>query len=242
MFAGPNGSGKSTLKSVLPPELLGVYLNADDIERAIREQGFLDISAFGITGTANEVLSFFRTSELLISANLGRVVSRLDFIEGRLLFSRVAVDSYFASAACDFLRRKLLEKKVAFTFETVMSHPSKVSVLAEAQRLGYRTYLYFIATDDPQINISRVENRVQQGGHSVPKNKIEERYYRSLDLLWDAIAYTNRAYIFDNSSDGEKKTWLAEVTDGKALEIKTERIPAWFKRAVLEKVPGYRSQ
>ena len=27
---GPNGSGKSTIKSVVPPELLGVYRNPDD--------------------------------------------------------------------------------------------------------------------------------------------------------------------------------------------------------------------
>lgn len=32
MFAGPNGSGKSVLKSYLPKELLGVYLNPDEIE------------------------------------------------------------------------------------------------------------------------------------------------------------------------------------------------------------------
>ncbi len=36
MFAGPNGSGKSTIKDMLPPERLGVYVNADDIEKAIR--------------------------------------------------------------------------------------------------------------------------------------------------------------------------------------------------------------
>jgi predicted ABC-type ATPase len=35
MFSGPNGSGKSTLKTVLPPELLGVYLNPDEIEAQI---------------------------------------------------------------------------------------------------------------------------------------------------------------------------------------------------------------
>ena len=34
MFAGPNGSGKSVLKSYLPEPLLGVYLNADEIEAA----------------------------------------------------------------------------------------------------------------------------------------------------------------------------------------------------------------
>ena len=44
MFAGPNGSGKSTLKSVLPRELLGVYLNPDEIESQIRQQGFLPLA------------------------------------------------------------------------------------------------------------------------------------------------------------------------------------------------------
>jgi ABC-type branched-subunit amino acid transport system ATPase component len=41
MFAGPNGSGKSTIKAVIRPELLGVYINPDAIEKDIRERGFL---------------------------------------------------------------------------------------------------------------------------------------------------------------------------------------------------------
>ena len=34
MFAGPNGSGKSTVKDLsnLPPKLLGVYVNPDELE------------------------------------------------------------------------------------------------------------------------------------------------------------------------------------------------------------------
>jgi len=52
----------------------------------------------------------------------------------------------------------------------------------------------------------------------------------------DAIRHTNRAYIFDNSSDRKDHTWLAEITDGKALEIKADQIPSWFKRAVLDKI------
>lgn len=39
MFAGPNGSGKSTLKSYLPGNLLGVYLNPDEIEQEVRTRG-----------------------------------------------------------------------------------------------------------------------------------------------------------------------------------------------------------
>ena len=33
MFAGPNGSGKSTFKSVIGSELLGIYINPDEIEK-----------------------------------------------------------------------------------------------------------------------------------------------------------------------------------------------------------------
>ena len=71
MFAGPNGSGKSTLKSYLPPPLLGVYLNPDDIEQEISNLGFLDFSSYGVTTTASEVMSFFSGSSFLASARDG---------------------------------------------------------------------------------------------------------------------------------------------------------------------------
>ena len=117
-----------------------------------------------------------------------------------------------------------------------MSHSSKIKLLERGRILGFRTYLYFIATDDPLININRVKLRVAQGGHSVPKDKIVSRYYRSLDLLMDAIRQTDRTYIFDNSSDGSEHTWIAEITHGSILEMKTGSEPAWFRRSVLDKI------
>jgi hypothetical protein len=54
----------------------------------------------------------------------------------------------------------------------------------------------------------------------------------------DAVRHTNRAYVFDNSGDSKDgtQTWLAEITDGRKLELKTDRIPVWFKRSVLDKI------
>ena len=46
MFAGPNGSGKSTFKTIIRQELLGVYINPDEIEKEIREFSFLDLDAY----------------------------------------------------------------------------------------------------------------------------------------------------------------------------------------------------
>lgn len=238
MFAGPNGSGKSVLKSYLPEPLLGVYLNPDEIEAAARKCGHVDMCSFGIETTAAEVLPLFTGSEFLIQNGFEEAAASLSFVDNQLRFPPGVINSYFASVVADFLRHKLLAAQRTFTFETVMSHPGKVALLQKAQEAGYRTYLYYVATDDPAINISRVVNRVKLNGHDVPPELVEKRYYRSLNLLLSAIRFTSRAYIFDNSTDNadHAHTWLAEITDGRRLELKTDQIPAWFKRAVLDKI------
>ena len=83
-----------------------------------------------------------------------------------------------------------------------------------------------------------MKSRVKLGGHAVPEDKIAERYHRSLELLMAAIRHTNRAYVFDNSGNtrDKKHTWLAEITEGRELELKSDQLPAWFKRAVLDKI------
>lgn len=230
MFAGPNGSGKSTLKDILPPQWLGVYVNADDIEKTIRTQTCLNLTEFAVTAQEAEFQSFLENSLLLKNASLQTTARQLRLVDNTILFGNVGVNSYLASVLADFIRHKLLDARISFTFETVMSSPDKVAFLQKAQALGYRTYLYFVATEDPDINVARVHYRVQTGGHPVAEDKIRSRYARSLALLSDAVAYTDRAYIFDNS--GHSRVWIAEATSGVELEAKTSEIPAWFKTAL----------
>ena len=233
MFAGPNGSGKSTLKSVISSNLLGVYINPDELEKEIGEFDFLDLAYYGIHTTCDEILGFFRDAPLLEKADLLDEAAELRFSDDKLSFFAVSVNAYFASVAADFIRRKLLETGVSFTLETVMSFADKVELLRNAQLRGFRTYLYFIATEDPIIKISRVRHRVKMGGHPVPEDKIISRYRRSLDLLREAVRYSHRAYIFDNS--GGEHVWLAEVTEGKLIELKTNAMPHWFKSALWDR-------
>jgi predicted ABC-type ATPase len=236
MFAGPNGSGKSTIKSVLPAGLLGVYLNPDEIQKDIEDRGFLNLRDYGVETTEDEILAFFLNSSLLQKAEMDEEAESLRFTDGKLSFHDVIVNAYFASVAADFLRQKLLERRVSFSFETVMSSPDKVALLEKAQRLGYRTYLYFIATEDPAINVARVKARVNLGGHDVPEDKIVSRYARSLDLLLEAVKHTNRTYLFDNSRQGTEHLWVAEITDARELELKCDPMPLWFQRTVWEKI------
>lgn len=233
MFAGPNGSGKSTIKSVLRKGLLGIYINPDEIEAEIKYHDFLDFRDYEIEPDENEILEFFRSSKLLEKADLLEEAEYLKFSDNKLSFFEVSVNSYFASVAADYIRQKLVQSGKSFSFETVMSSPDKIEFLQNARRRGCRNYLYFVATDSPEINISRVRYRVKTGGHDVPTDKITTRYYRSLDLLWEAVKYTDRAYIFDNS--GSDLIWLAEITNAENLEIKNDTAPSWFIKYVLDK-------
>ena len=116
-----------------------------------------------------------------------------------------------------------------------MSHISKVEFLKDAQEQGFKTYLYYVATVNPEINIARVQYRVSTGGHPVPEQKIRDRYYRSLDLLMQAVEVTDRTYLFDNSSDGEKAAFLAEIEQAEVLKLNENmtEFPLWFVEKVL---------
>lgn len=71
------------------------------------------------------------------------------------------------------------------------------------------------------------------GGHPVPEDKIVSRYKRSLNLLKEAVRFSHRAYIFDNSS--HEHLLLAEITNNDILEMRVGFMPVWFKKALGEK-------
>jgi predicted ABC-type ATPase len=234
MFAGPNGSGKTTVKNQLPSSLFGMYINPDEIEKNLHETGKLDLNPFDISIEPNEIRNWFISSDFLKSLGLAEDARLLRCKEGVLELNGLRVNSYYASVLSDWLRRKLIAALHSFTFETVMSSHDKVTLLRSAKQLGYRTYLYFVATEDPLINVARVNYRVTQGGHDVPQNKIIDRYHRSLGLLREAIRYTDRAFFFDTSSLGvdAEIIYVAEITDGMSVDVKVEAMPNWFRAAV----------
>ncbi|MBD9439878.1 zeta toxin family protein [Pseudomonas sp. PDM04] len=238
IFAGPNGSGKSTFNSKVPAHLLVNYINPDAIELGIRETGKLDFAQFKLQLYADQALPFLRASHFL--ARSAESLAKLDGLiveDGVLVFSSRQVDSYIASVLSDFIRVSLIQERASFTFETVMSDLSKIALLQQARLAGYRVYVYYVATADAEINVARVAYRASIGGHDVPPDKIRSRYGRSLDNLADAILVSNRAYIFDNSRDGDSSfAQIAEITEGENIDIVSDTQPAWFKRYVLDKL------
>lgn len=236
MFAGPNGSGKSTIKekiSAIDPQWLGVYINPDEIQKSVKETGQLDFTEYGLEVNERELFHFLSNSTQLLENDFEDIVRSLSFQRNSLSFDNFTNNAYLISALADFLHEQLIRSEISFSIETVMSHPQKIVLLKESRKSGFRSYLYYVATEDPEINISRVATRVNAGGHDVPREKIISRYYQSLENLLPAIHATNRAFVFDNS--GTKADLIAEISYGKSLEVRNSVIPNWFRKYVLDK-------
>lgn len=239
VLAGPNGSGKSTIQSELKPQWIGVFINADEIERALKEAGGeLSLAKLGITASPQAVLrrleQHIKNSTFAKKLGLHALLGQMTMSPTLTLKVPGPFDSYLASVLADAIRRELLEEGKTFTFETVMSSRDKVDFMQEARNRGYRVYLYFVATDDPEINLDRVRRRVMQGGHPVPADKVRKRYRESIDLMTEACDVAHRAYIFDNS--GSRHKLLAEVNESAgdiSITLHASRINPWFVNTAL---------
>jgi predicted ABC-type ATPase len=234
IFAGPNGSGKTTIIKSLQSEIgFGVYVNADDIESQLRVSQVLLFNTYNLRISQDELHEFFRNSTFSpFKRNEPELWKSLS-VDKNILHTQTTIDSYLAADLAEFIRQKLLTSGISFTYETVMSHKSKLDFLQKAKDNEYRIYLYFIATKDPQINIGRVNARVAQDGHFVPPKTIIDRYYKSLTHLKQAIKTSNRAYIWDNSMD--IITLIAEITDGIDVKIvDLDNVPIWFVKYVVD--------
>lgn len=137
----------------------------------------------------------------LLSQNifLGHYINADDIAQKQRLSGEIG--SRQAQRIADNLRKTYLEAKSDFSFETVMSHASKPEFMETARSNGYHVTLYFVCTDAPVINVSRVNYRVKHGGHDVPVDRIITRYYRTLELLPRAIAASDVTVLFDNTED-----------------------------------------
>ncbi len=100
-----------------------------------------------------------------------------------------------------YKRAKLLDQGKSMIIETVLSRPDKLDFALQAKQQGYRIVSVFVGTMSPDINCARVKQRVSEGGHDVPEDKLRARYARSMNNLPLLASCSDELYIYDNSGD-----------------------------------------
>jgi len=76
-----------------------------------------------------------------------------------------------------------LNQRISFGFETNLCDIETWKSLLEIQKLGYQVEVIYISTGDLEVLNSRIEGRVQLGGHFVLPEVVRERYLAGLNLL-----------------------------------------------------------
>ena len=117
---------------------------------------------------------------------------------------------------------ELLQKGETFAFETTLATKSYKQKIEWAQANGYEVTLLFFWLDSPNIAKERVAQRVAEGGHNIPLETIERRYYNGIANLFAIyIDMVDICYIFDNS-EGERTPIAKKYKGGKEIIYNTD--------------------
>lgn len=127
----------------------------------------------------------------------------------------------------DARRAQLLAGRIAFASETVFSHPSKLALIRQARTAGFTVALHIVALDDPQQLLARVAQRVREGGHAVPPDRILARYPRTMALLAQAAREVDAAYLYDGRDVAEGGPRLVAIRTPNGVMPVGPPLPAW---------------
>jgi predicted ABC-type ATPase len=122
-----------------------------------------------------------------------------------------------------------LKKAESFAVETTLSGKNYLQMMLDARNRGFEVVLVYIGTENVEINLARIRNRVLAGGHDVPEEDVRRRYRRSFQNLPVAVKRTDHTILFDNSTeDGYRLIAIFSATGNQWFEPK----PPWVSFAM----------
>lgn len=164
---------------------------------------------------------------------LGLPFINADILAKQLYPEQPEQHSYEAAKIAEAMRLQLLQQGRTFCFETVFSHPSKIDFVAQAKTIGYEIILVFIHLEFVSLNQARVAQRVNEGGHSVPEEKVSSRIPRVLQNIKQTISLCDYLYILDNSRLDNPFQRISEVSNDQ-LTIKKDPLPKWVETLLID--------
>jgi predicted ABC-type ATPase len=184
----------------------------------------------GPNGAGKSTLFAAATAEGLIPADAEFV--NADVFEAAQLqhITHALLRSTQARHWADRRRAELLTVGKSFVSETVFSHESKLALIKEAQRRGFAVVLLVVCLDDPRQLLARVRQRVEEGGHDVPRERILARYPRTLKHLAQAVRLADLAMLYDTGHGGKDKVHRpvrVAVCRGQQTRRLVKNLPKW---------------
>lgn len=120
-------------------------------------------------------------------------------------------------------RRALLERQ-SFLVETTLSGAGIFRLMEAARKDGYMIVLHYILLGSSKQALDRIGNRVERGGHNVPKNVVRRRFLRSRSNLPTAVQLADEVFFYDNSLTDERPHKVVMIFKEKIWRVS---VPHW---------------
>ncbi|MFZ4105995.1 zeta toxin family protein [Flavobacterium sp.] len=131
---------------------------------------------------------------------------KVSFEAGRIMLNRIS---------------DLVAQNENFAFETTLSTRSYKNRIFDAKKKNYNVTLLFFWLKNPELAKERVKTRVLEGGHNIPEDVIERRYYKGINNLFEIyLSIVDQALLFDNSEG--IPDLIAEISASEELHILNE--------------------
>ena len=131
---------------------------------------------------------------------------KVSFEAGRIMLHRIS---------------ELVSQNENFAFETTLSTRSYKNRILDAKAKNYNVTLLFFWLKNPELAKERVKTRVLEGGHNIPEDIIERRYYKGINNLFEIyLSIVDQALVFDNSEG--RPDLIAEISASEELHILNE--------------------
>lgn len=122
---------------------------------------------------------------------------------------------------------QLAEEQATFAFETTLSSRTFAPWITRLKKEGYQFHLIFLWLKTEELAVSRVQERIKMGGHSVPDATIRRRYQAGLKNLFNLYQpITDSWQLYDNS-DSDQLNLIASKIQGNNTRIENNTI--WHK-------------
>lgn len=144
------------------------------------------------TASFNILPAILHCKEYVNADEIARGISpfqpeKVSFEAGRIMLKRID---------------ELLLTNEDFAFETTLATRSFHQLIDRAKKLGYSVSLIYFWLDSVELAEQRVKNRVEEGGHNIPKEVIKRRYHRGIENLFNLYhGLCDVVLIYDNSTN-----------------------------------------
>lgn len=123
----------------------------------------------------------------------------------------------------------LIRENKDFMIESNLSKTSDYDWISAMRKQGYDTVLFFLGTENVQINKERVQQRVLEGGHDIPPSLIEHRFQIGLSYLKSKILEFTESTLIDVSQKVPKQMAILKLS---RIEYKHPQILPWVKETL----------